>query len=87
MRYALSQPARFNLPRKDPLVGSLCMALIAMCRRTARLWGAIAESRPVRILVHYGTEPPMQSVLHTQCWRATSFELFGGSVDSALLSR
>jgi hypothetical protein len=63
VRNASSQPARLNLPRGKPLVVSLCMALIAMWRRTARLWGSVAQSGPVLILVHDNAEPPVQPVL------------------------
>jgi hypothetical protein len=46
LRYASSQPARLNLPRREPFVVSVCIALIAMWRRTARLWGPL----PNRVL-------------------------------------
>jgi hypothetical protein len=46
VRNASSQPARLNFPRREPLVVSRCMALIAMWRRTARLWGPL----PNRVL-------------------------------------
>jgi transposase len=38
-RVCMSNKARLNLPRSEPFSPSFCMTLMAMWRRTARLWG------------------------------------------------
>jgi len=38
-RKSSSHPARLNFPRREPFDPSFCMALMAMCRSTARLCG------------------------------------------------
>ena len=40
-RYASSHPAFLILPRRDTFPPSFCMTFNAMCRSTARLWGAL----------------------------------------------